>query len=175
MLEKLKNKTAGFNFTKNEKKVIFFITAVVILGGCVKLCQSYFIQAKPYDFSKTDSIFKELSKRHDLAALDTIQVDSSAIREKITTEALTDSLNSNKLNGSSKGGKQEFLKDTKLNINTSVKGDLIKLPGVGEATADKIIEYRTKNPFKKTDDIMKVSGIGIKKFERMKEFIKTEN
>jgi len=39
------------------------------------------------------------------------------------------------------------------------------LPGVGESMADKIIEYRKDhNGFKKIEDLMKVKGIGKKKF-----------
>ena len=49
------------------------------------------------------------------------------------------------------------------------------LPGVGEKTAKKIIEYRTENNgFTTVEDIMNVSGIGEKKFEQMKPYIKVE-
>ena len=56
-----------------------------------------------------------------------------------------------------------------VNLNTGTQEELELLPGVGEATALKIIEYREKNgPFKKIEDVMDVSGIGEKKFEDMK-------
>ena len=59
----------------------------------------------------------------------------------------------------------------KVNINTADKATLQTLPGIGEATAGAIIEYRNKNPFKTVEDLKKVSGIGDAKFERVKEFI----
>lgn len=59
----------------------------------------------------------------------------------------------------------------KVNINTADMAALQTLPGIGEATARTIIEYRNKNPFKKPEDLKKVSGIGDAKFERVKAFI----
>lgn len=61
--------------------------------------------------------------------------------------------------------------DTKININSCSKSDLESLPGIGPATADKILDYRENNAFKKIEDIMNVSGIGEKKFESIKELI----
>ncbi|MBE7069760.1 MAG: ComEA family DNA-binding protein [Ruminococcaceae bacterium] len=59
----------------------------------------------------------------------------------------------------------------KVNINTADKITLQTLPGIGEATAGAIIEYRNKTPFKTIEDLKNVSGIGDAKFERVKEFI----
>ena len=60
----------------------------------------------------------------------------------------------------------------KININTADQSDLEEIPGVGEATAQKIIEYRKLNgKFKIIEDIKNVSGIGDSKFENMKEKI----
>ncbi len=60
----------------------------------------------------------------------------------------------------------------KVNINTADQAELEQIPGVGEATAQKIIEYRkTNGKFKNIEDIKNVSGIGDSKFENMKEKI----
>lgn len=65
--------------------------------------------------------------------------------------------------------------DGKINLNTATEQQLMLLPGVGETTAKKIIEYRTENNgFTAIEDIMKVNGIGEKKFEQMKPYIKAE-
>ncbi|WP_432651600.1 ComEA family DNA-binding protein [Huintestinicola sp.] len=58
-----------------------------------------------------------------------------------------------------------------ININTADAEELMKLKGVGEKTAEKIIEYREQCPFESTRDIMNVSGIGEKKFEDIKDMI----
>lgn len=57
-----------------------------------------------------------------------------------------------------------------ININTADAQLLDELPGVGPATAQAIIEDREANgPFSAPEDIMRVSGIGEKKFEKMKD------
>jgi competence ComEA-like helix-hairpin-helix protein len=59
----------------------------------------------------------------------------------------------------------------KVNINTASKLELMKLPGVGEKTALKIMEMRVSSPFAVPEDIKRVKGIGEKKYEKMKMYI----
>lgn len=60
----------------------------------------------------------------------------------------------------------------KININTAQKDDLKKIAGIGEAMADRIIEYRQKNgKFKNIEEIKNIKGIGEGKFEKIKKFI----
>lgn len=59
-----------------------------------------------------------------------------------------------------------------VNINIATLEQLDTLPGVGEATANKIITYREENGgFKTIEDLKNVKGIGDKKFEDMKSSI----
>ncbi|HEX3037128.1 MAG TPA: helix-hairpin-helix domain-containing protein [Thermodesulfobacteriota bacterium] len=59
-----------------------------------------------------------------------------------------------------------------VNINTATVEELATLPGVGEATANKIVEYREQNgKFKTVEELMNVRGIGEKRFEKLKSMI----
>jgi competence protein ComEA len=59
-----------------------------------------------------------------------------------------------------------------VDINRAGATELEALPGVGPATAAKIISDREANgPFASPEDIMRVPGIGEKKFESMRELI----
>lgn len=60
----------------------------------------------------------------------------------------------------------------KVNINNATIEDLDKLPGIGEATANKIINYREENgDFKSIEELKNVNGIGSKKYEQIKDEI----
>lgn len=62
----------------------------------------------------------------------------------------------------------------KVNINTADLNELMTLKGIGEVYAQNIIDYRTENgPFTSIDEIMKVEGIGAKRYEDIKNSITT--
>ena len=56
-----------------------------------------------------------------------------------------------------------------VNINTASVTEIASLPGIGDKTAARIVEYRQKNgPFKKVEELMNVRGIGEKNFLKLK-------
>jgi competence protein ComEA len=59
-----------------------------------------------------------------------------------------------------------------VNLNTATAQQLETLPGIGAATAQRIVEYRQKNgSFKKIEEIMNVRGVGEKSFLQLKPLI----
>lgn len=60
----------------------------------------------------------------------------------------------------------------KININSDNIFELCKIPGIGEAKANAIIEYRKENgDFYSIEELKRVSGIGEKNYEKIKEYI----
>ena len=69
------------------------------------------------------------------------------------------------------GENQKSLVKDRVNINQASLQDLLGIPGVGEKTAQKIIDYREKSPFQKPEDLKEVPGIGERKYEEMKDYL----
>ncbi len=65
--------------------------------------------------------------------------------------------------------------DRPIDINGASLDELMRIPGVGEVTAQRIINYRTKNgPLKSIADLEKVEGIGEKKAEKIGAYVNFE-
>ena len=69
-------------------------------------------------------------------------------------------------------GTVKITKNSKININKASISELKQITGIGESTANKIIDYRENvGKFKKIEDIKEVKGIGDSKYESIKDKI----
>ena len=58
--------------------------------------------------------------------------------------------------------------DGRVNLNTADVNELMTLPGIGQSKAATIIAYREEHgPFQRVEDLLNVSGIGQKTFEKL--------
>ncbi len=170
----------NLSFTKSEVRVILFLTAVLTSGLAVKYYRQVIAGStvKNFNYKGSDEEFKRLSdnvshrnaKEDSGNSIENSEItDTSLISEMAASE---DSLKSLKVIPA-EDANNDIVSEV-ININTASKEQLTGLPGVGESTAEKIISYRNDKKFRKAEDIMNVKGIGKKKFEKMKNFIKTE-
>lgn len=73
---------------------------------------------------------------------------------------------------SSGGGSAASASAGPVDLNRATREELMALPGVGEATADRIIASRTQDgPFSSKEDLMRIEGIGEKKFAKLEPLI----
>jgi len=63
---------------------------------------------------------------------------------------------------------QKLESGTKLNPNTAARDELMRLPGIGETFANRIISER---PYEKPQDLLRVSGIGKVTLEKLRPFL----
>lgn len=64
------------------------------------------------------------------------------------------------------------ISEYKIDINTAEKNELVRCEGLGEKTAEAIIEYRNKNgKFNSVDDLLNVKGVGEKKLNAWRDFL----
>jgi competence protein ComEA len=162
-----------FSFTHNESKVIVFSVILLLSGLLIN-----YLSGMPSEYSAPISFGSSRNfsgynpeQKNNGESSNTVISEYEDIL--IKNESSEDSLDSEKKKKKTK--KEDKLAGVQININTAAKEQLIMLPGVGESTADKIIMYRENhNGFRKIEDIMKIKGIGKKKFEKLKPFIKVD-
>jgi len=59
-----------------------------------------------------------------------------------------------------------------IDLNTANSEQLQEVPGIGPATADKILKMRKSyGPFKSVDDLRAIKGIGPKRLEKMRKYL----
>ena len=62
--------------------------------------------------------------------------------------------------------------DGRININSASRTELMDLPGIGDVLSGRIVDYRNQyGAFSNIEDIKRVSGIGDKKFEAIRDKI----
>jgi comEA protein len=146
-----------FGFTQTEQRVVLVLLVAFMGGLGIKLYKSVYSAAPRFDYSAIDSEFAARSQ----ALLDSMMTDES-----------TDSSTRNP----GLTAKYTNVPSTKVvNINGASKTELCTLPGIGEVMAQRIITYRNEHGlFTSTTDLMKVKGIGKKKFERLLPYIAVE-
>lgn len=162
-MSKLKKAAIYLGFTRTEFNIILFLVSVFILGitlTAVKRRSSY-IEAKNYDYKTKDSLFLKsaagsnfISSRAEASIED---ADSSPEREFYPPTV------------------KASLPEKSININVADITNLIKLPGIGEKTAVKIIELRKKKGgFISIEELKEIKGIGDSKLEKISKYIYIE-
>jgi comEA protein len=59
-----------------------------------------------------------------------------------------------------------------VNLNSATSEELQEVPGIGPATADKILQMRKSyGPFKSVDDLVAIRGIGKKRLDKMRKYL----
>lgn len=133
-----------FTFTKNEQKIFFFLSLVLLAGAGIKAYRAAFPASPPvgqsFEYRNSDSVFAARS--------------ASVLSEHRNMP-------------SHKAGALAT-----VNINTAGLRELMQLPGVGETTAARILAYRREHErFHSADELKRVRGIGVKKFEKIRPSI----
>ena len=163
MFEKLSKK---IGFTETEIYVVLFLAGMFMLGFVYVefIKDDTPTENKNFDYSAEDSLFNYYSKLNPEYNIEDSSLISNLEIKKRVLE-LSDSFAYVKKDLSS-------LVEKSININTAGVTEFVKLPGIGEKTAEKIIQLRNqKGKFRKLEELMEVRGIGEVKFNKIKMYL----
>jgi len=164
------NLSRKIGFTETEIKVLLFLSVCFLVGFAIKIIQSGSSpEYKEFDYSKQDSLFEFYTSRAEKnLELEKIKEENNPVDSK--QEVLDFSPH--------KFEKTEIPSlpaDSSININTADKETLMQLPGIGEKTAENIIELRReRGKFTSLEELIDAKGIGTSKFNKIKKFLYIE-
>ena len=162
---KFKKLSRKIGFTETELKVVAFLLITFAFGLSYKILfhNPPSAEYKVFDYSEQDSLFESSRER-----IEKLKEENSANnlvdikREVFEFKEQTSYNNTKKILPNEKS----------INLNTATKEELITLPGIGEKTAEKILELRNiKGNYSSLDELLEVKGIGDTKFNNIKKFL----
>ena len=152
---------------------------IVLLSACVVLLlvDKYSVRNYKVIVIDTDADkYNQVQIFEDEAQLSEAMTSAAEVTEapenKTTEQAATNAEKSTAAAETTATQQSKPAQSGKININTASVYQLTSLKGIGEKKAQAIVEYRNENgAFGSIDEIMKVSGIGEKIFESIKDYI----
>lgn len=160
MLDKLSKK---LNLTPTELKLSIFLIIALAAGLLIKFVSG--IDEKTelsfYNYAELDSIFFSVEEN---------DTNNSEILNK-NVDYKQEVFDFNKQSFNNVYTKQ-LPAEKSINLNKATKPELMSLPGIGEKTAENIIELRNQlTEFRKLEDLLRVKGIGSKKLDNIKKYL----
>lgn len=139
-----------FGFTRNEIKVILFLSVTFVAGSGIRWYRQHVdaSTAPVFDYSRSDSLFSARSR-----------APLPAHTAPLTTSA-------------PRAARKQPPTAGSINLNTASIQELMRLPGIGESYARRVVAYRQEHGrFRSVDDLINVKGIGPKKLENLRLFL----
>ena len=158
------------SLTAQEIKSAIFIITILFLGLFVKFT-SLKLSGRTVDNYEV-IFFKNLEKAIEIQQNSAVE-QNKIIEKRVDSDLELSDFSVEKFDFNKKLDKNLKLKS--IDLNSASVSELTKLPGIGQKTAEKIVEFRQQlNGFKVIEDLLKVKGIGNKKFNTIKKYLYIE-
>ncbi|NWF49270.1 MAG: helix-hairpin-helix domain-containing protein [Ignavibacteriaceae bacterium] len=157
----LKRISQKIGFTETEIKVIIFLLIVFSAGFGF----NYLLSGSKELKSKMNQETPSGTSEKKLAILD---IEAGSKKDKEIKQQV---LALEKIDYK-KDKKSNLPPGKSININTASKDELVNIPGIGEKTAQRIIELRNKlGRFKSLKELLEVKGIGESKLKTISKYL----
>ncbi len=163
MFKKISEKTG---FTQTEVKVILFLIVVLIIGFGYKTLHRTNEQSvnRSFSYENEDSAFINSGKGEEASPKDA-EIKSSSADEKREVLELDNENTFLKKPGT-------LPEEKSINLNKASIEELLRLPGIGKKTAERIIGRRNEiGRFTRLEQLLQVKGIGSSKFNKLKKYV----
>jgi competence ComEA-like helix-hairpin-helix protein len=161
MLKQLAEKSS---LSITELNILVFLLVVLSAGIIYKYSsREEAVQSVDFDYSVKDSMFR--------AAGDKILPSNNGVNREKKFDYKQEVLDFNTHNFNNVK-KEKTSAEKSINLNTAGMDELVRIPGLGEKTAEKILQYRLeKGPFRNLEQLQEIKGIGEKKFNLIKIYV----
>lgn len=140
--------------TDTEATACLVLIAIIGIGTIIRSFGSAKAEVDHEYYATLDAAFTESAER----------VIETTPEEAIETEEVRNEQRTRRT--------PQRLAPVRLDPNSASAALLQRLPGIGPALAGRVIDYRTMHgPFSRPQDLMRVSGIGPRIFERISPYI----
>jgi competence ComEA-like helix-hairpin-helix protein len=156
-------------YTPRELRALFAFLlvglGVLLYRGAQRLYYTYFPEklapATRFDLARQDSLFDALSA-------------ASHTRDSLFFSLPEDSLlPPTRRQPAEHHLKEEGLRPNSISLNRGSKEDLLRLPGVGPATAERILEYRSqRGSFRSIEELGNLRGFGEKRMQKVRKYLR---
>ena len=129
-------------FTNREKYFVFLLAVLFLIGALLNFVR---INGRKNNLNRLDSIDQTGLQNFDSLSAELLTIPESEFN-RISTK--------------------------KFDLNHITRIELESISGIGPVLAKRILDYRTNiGKFKEIDELLKVKGIGVKKLEKVREFL----
>lgn len=169
------------SMTRAEFTAISVAGGLLLVGYAADLVAHRYSRVPSERFAEEDSIFFQLAGRMDAGAAlgpERMVVDPGTS----TVESVASGTDSSMSYTTAASPKRQLLSGAStsvtaepggpIDLNRATRAQLVQLPGIGPALADRIVRSRERDgPFASVADLQRVSGIGPVKQARLEPFI----